>query len=160
MLVGDSAYPLKNWLIMPFSNRGCLLPEKRCFNENLCAMGSVIKRVFGLLKGCWRLLLKTIEQSHTSIPRSVTAAHVLHNVCMIQGDSFDDDNDRPPLDNQNDVTQTKDDEAQNRSAMCQPMLDYLLSQGVFQSSHLPHCTIGRTVIQWRDNVFLYKTHIY
>ena len=34
MLVGDSAYPLKNWLIKPFSNRGCLSPQKRCFMKN------------------------------------------------------------------------------------------------------------------------------
>ena len=34
MLVGDSAYPLKNWLIKPFSNRGCLSPQKRRFMKN------------------------------------------------------------------------------------------------------------------------------
>lgn len=64
MLVGDSAYPLKKWLIKPFSNRGRLSPQKRRFNEKLRAMRSVIERAFGLLKGRWRLLLKMIEQSH------------------------------------------------------------------------------------------------
>ena len=127
MLVADSAYPLKNWLIKPFSNRGHLLPQKRRFNEKLSAMRSVIEREFGSLKGHWRLLLKKIEQSHTSVPRSVTAACVLHNFCIMQGDSFDDDDDRPPLDNQNDAD--KDDETQDGSASPQAMLDYLLSQG-------------------------------
>ena len=128
MLVGDSAYPLKNWLIKPFSNRGRLSPQKRRFNEKLSAMRSVIERAFGLLKKRWRLLLKKIEQSHTSVPRSVTAACVLHNFCVMQGDSFDDDNDRPSLDDQNDADE--DDEAQDGSATRQTMLDYLLSQGV------------------------------
>lgn len=68
MLAGDSAYPLKNWLIKPFSKRGCLSPKKRRFNEKLSAMRSVIERAFGLLKGRWRLLLKKIVQSHTSVP--------------------------------------------------------------------------------------------
>ena len=82
----------KKWLMKPFSNRGRLSPQKRRFNEKLSAMRSVIERAFGLLKGRWRLLLKKIEQSHTSVPRSVTAAFVLHNFCVMQGDSFDDDN--------------------------------------------------------------------
>ena len=128
MLVGDSAYPVKNWLMKPFSNRGRLSPQKRRFNEKLSAMRSVIERAFGLLKGRWRLLLKKIEQSHTSVPRSVTAACVLHNFCAMQGDSFDDDNNRPPLDDQNDADE--DDEAQDGPATRQTMLDYLLSQGV------------------------------
>ena len=117
----------KKWLMKPFSNRGRLSPQKRRFNEKLSAMRSVIERAFGLLKGRWRLLLKKIEQSHTSVPRSMTA-FVLHNFCVMQGDSFDDDNNRPPLDDQNDADE--DDEAQDGSATRQTMLDYLLSHGV------------------------------
>ena len=128
MLVGDSAYPLKNWLIKPFPNRGHLSPQKRRFNKKLSAMRSVIEMAFSLLKGRWRLLLKKIEQSHTSVPRRVTAACVLHNFCVMQGDSVDDDEDRPPPDDQNDADE--DDEAQDGSATRQTMLDYLLSQGV------------------------------
>ena len=58
----------------------------------------------------------------------MTAACVLHNFCVMQGDSFDDDNDCPPLDDQNDADE--DDEAQDGSATRQTMLNYLLSQGV------------------------------
>jgi len=47
---------------------------------------------------------------------------------ILQEDSFDDDDDRPPPDDQNDADE--DDEAQDRSATRQIMLDYLLSQGV------------------------------
>ena len=50
MLVGDSAYPFKNWLIKPFSNRGHLSPQKKRFNKKLSAVRSVIERAFGLLK--------------------------------------------------------------------------------------------------------------
>ena len=46
----------------------------------------------------------------------------------MQGDSFDDDDDRSPPDDQNDVD--KDNEAQDESATRQTMLDYLLSRGV------------------------------
>ena len=46
----------------------------------------------------------------------------------MQGDSFDDDDDRPSPDDQNDADE--DDEAQDGSATRRTMLDYLLSQGV------------------------------
>ena len=59
MLVGDSAYPLKKWLIKPFSNRGHLSPQKRRFNKTLSAMRSVIERPFGLLKERWRVVLQS-----------------------------------------------------------------------------------------------------
>ena len=52
----------------------------------------------------------------------------LHNFCILQGDSFDDDNDCPSPDDQNDADE--DDEAQDGSATRQTMLDCLLSQGV------------------------------
>lgn len=91
-------------------------------------MRSVIERAFGLLKGRWRILLKKIKQSHTTVPRSVTAACVLHNFCIMQGDAFDEDEDRPPPDDQNDAGD--DDEAQDGSATRQTVLDYLVFQGV------------------------------
>lgn len=90
-------------------------------------MRSVIERAFGLLKGRWRLLLKKIEQRQTTVPRSVTAACVLHKFCIMQGDAFDADDDRPPPVDQNDADD--DDAAQDGSATRQTMLDYLLFQG-------------------------------
>lgn len=54
----------------------------------------------------------------------------------MQGDSFDDDDELPPPNDQNDAGE--DDEAQDGSATCQTMLDYLVSQGVLYLSH-SHC---------------------
>ena len=62
------------------------------------------------------------------MPLSVTAACALHNFCIIQGDSFDDDNECPLLDDQNDSDD--DDDAQDGSATCQTMPDYLVTEGV------------------------------
>lgn len=68
MIVGDSAYPLKNWLIKPFSNREHLLPQERRLNVKLSAMRSKIERAFGLFKERSRLLLIKVVESHTSLP--------------------------------------------------------------------------------------------
>ena len=47
---------------------------------------------------------------------------------MLQGDSFDDDDDRPPR--VDPIDADEDDEAQDGSATRQTMLDYLLFHGV------------------------------
>lgn len=128
MLVSDSAYPLKNWLLKPFSNRGHLSHQKKRFNAKLSAMRSVVERAFGMLKGRWRALLKRIEQDHTSVQRTVTAACVLHNFCLLHGDTFDDDENRsPPDDPDNDDDDDNDpiDGASTRQAL----LDFLVTQG-------------------------------
>ena len=65
-------------------------------------------RVFGLLKGHWRASLKKIEQHHVSVARTVTAACILQNVRIVQGDAFDEDKNRLAPDDEGD-----DDEAQD-----------------------------------------------
>ena len=90
MLVGDSAYPLSSWLIKPFPYRANLLQHEKKFNQKLSAMRAVVERAFGLLKGRWRITAKKNEQYYTTVKRTVTAACVLHNFCLLQGDSYDD----------------------------------------------------------------------
>ena len=125
MLVGDSAYPLKNWLLKPFSNRGHLSHQKKRFNAKLSTMRSVVERAFSMLKGLWRALLKKIEQDHTSVQRTVTAACVLHNFCLLHGDTFDDENWPPPDDPDDD----DDDDPIDGASTRQALLDFLVTQG-------------------------------
>ena len=58
--------------------------------------------------------------------RTVTAACILHNFCITQGDVFDDENCQPPNDDDDD----DDEAAQDGSSARQAMLDYLATQGV------------------------------
>ena len=50
-----------------------------------------IERVFGILKGRWRILLKRIDMPLWNIPDIVTAYLCLHNLCIIYGKEFDFD---------------------------------------------------------------------
>lgn len=59
--------------------------------------------------------------------RTVTAACILHNFCITQGDVFDDDENRQPPDDDDD---DDDGAAQDGSSARQAMLDYLAAQGV------------------------------
>ena len=73
-LAGDSVYPLTNWLMKPFPDRGRLTAEQRKFNLKFSALRCVVERAFGMLKSRWRIILKKIEQKTTSLKRTVIAA--------------------------------------------------------------------------------------
>ncbi|CAH3128094.1 unnamed protein product [Pocillopora meandrina] len=77
LIIGDSAYPLLKWLVKPYPSRGHLTPDEREFNEKLSAARSVVERVFGMLKGRWRLLLKEVEQQTRTLSK-LFLLHVFH----------------------------------------------------------------------------------
>ena len=87
IIAADSAYPLSSFIIKPFSNRRRLSETQVRFNKRFSALRSVIERAFGMLKNRWRLLLKLNEQKLDNVVRSITAACVLHNICIINDDS-------------------------------------------------------------------------
>ena len=61
LLAGDSAYPLTNWLMKPFPDRGRLTAEQSKLNLKFRALRCVVERTFGMLKSRWRIILKKIE---------------------------------------------------------------------------------------------------
>ena len=78
LIIGASAYPLLKWLIKQNPNRGHLPPDEREFNKKLSAARSVVERASGMLKGCWHLLLKKVEQQTRTLSKTVLAACILH----------------------------------------------------------------------------------
>ena len=42
-----------------------------------------------MLKGCWHLLLKKVEQQTRTLSKTVLAACILHNICIDHGDLYD-----------------------------------------------------------------------
>lgn len=80
---------------------------------------------FGLLKSRWRILFKKNEQDLSNVARTVTAALLMHNFCILNNDDFDDEiNDE----NDNDVSDNQIcNEARNvRNAIC----DHLVQQNI------------------------------
>ena len=61
LIVGDSAYPLKRWLFCPFKDNGALNREQKKFNEELSKARIVSEHAYGLRKGRWRVLQKTVR---------------------------------------------------------------------------------------------------
>lgn len=89
-LIGDSAYPNKNYLITPFKNFGNLSQRQKLFNRKLSSSRVKIEQAFGLLFGRFRRLKKMYLKRTDKIPLYVLAACILHNLCIIQKDEIDE----------------------------------------------------------------------
>ncbi|CAH3165783.1 unnamed protein product, partial [Porites lobata] len=54
LIVGDTAYPNKTWLIRPFKDNGGLTRDQRNFNREVSKARIVSEHAFGMTKGRWR----------------------------------------------------------------------------------------------------------
>lgn len=89
-IIGDAAYPAKEWLLTPYRDNGHLNPRQKNYNTCLSSKRQVIERTFALLKGRFRRLKYIHQQTLHEVCQTVLAACILHNVCLLQGDHLED----------------------------------------------------------------------
>ncbi|CAG2251641.1 unnamed protein product [Mytilus edulis] len=89
-LLGDAAYPLKSWLMRPFSDFGNLTYEQKTFNYKHSSTRMVVEGSFGRLKGRWRCLLKRLDVATVRVPYVVCSCCTLHNFCEVHGDGINE----------------------------------------------------------------------
>jgi len=78
-LVGDEAFPLKEYLLRPYSGRGGLTKKKNIFNYRLSRARRIIENTFGILACQWRVLRKPIIAKVETVEKIVQAIVCLHN---------------------------------------------------------------------------------
>lgn len=89
-IIGDSAYPLKDWLVTPFKDNGSLNSNQISFNVIHSSTRMVVENAFGLLKGRFRRLLHFNESTNLEVCTNViVAACVLHNICINEKDDYE-----------------------------------------------------------------------
>ncbi|XP_060557268.1 LOW QUALITY PROTEIN: uncharacterized protein LOC132717730 [Ruditapes philippinarum] len=88
-IIGDGAYPLKNWLITPYRDNGHLRINQRRFNRALSSARQCVERAMHFLKGRFRRLQKLYCHNIEDICKVVLAACVLHNLCILCEDKIE-----------------------------------------------------------------------
>lgn len=81
-IVGDAAYPLLQWLLVPYRDNGRLTHVQKNFNFVHSSTRCTVERAFALLKGRWRRL-KYLDMKHMQdIAEVVMTCCVFHNICL------------------------------------------------------------------------------
>ena len=59
-------------------------------NYRLSRARMVVENAFGHLKGRWRCLLKRTDAATEDVPTIISACRVIHNICEVHKEQFDD----------------------------------------------------------------------
>lgn len=85
IILADSAYPLKEWLITPF--RGVPQGPQTTFNSSHIKTRMVVEQAFGIIKKRFYILSTGIRfRKMQDASKIILACFVLHNLCIQHGD--------------------------------------------------------------------------
>ena len=81
LLLGDSAYPLTPYMMIPYPHPPNSANRGR-FNRALCKARCAIERTIGVWKRRFPCLSRGMRCKNTRVPDIITATAVLHNLCI------------------------------------------------------------------------------
>ena len=90
LILGDSAYPLQDWLQKPFSQGSGLTPQQVHFKNCLSMDRVVVENAFGRLKGRFKCIAKRLDLRVDNCVLVVSACCTLHNYCELSQQTFDE----------------------------------------------------------------------
>lgn len=89
-ILGDAAYSIQKYVMVPFKDNGHLTRAQITYNTTLSQARMMVERTIGLLKGRFRSLLDILPMRRTDlIPKYICACCILHNICLIRNDWID-----------------------------------------------------------------------
>ncbi|XP_064469627.1 uncharacterized protein LOC135384349 [Ornithodoros turicata] len=87
-IVGDEAFPLRTFLMRPYSRRAASEHHHKIFNYRLSRARRLIENAFGILANRWRILRRPFKAKRENVERIVKACVVLHNFVMKTSSMF------------------------------------------------------------------------
>ena len=90
-MLGDAAYPLREYLITPYRDYGNLTSQQKTFNKKHCQTRVKIENCFGLLKQRFRQLTRLDFFTVKRMCKFVLACCVIHNLCIAEGDLWEEE---------------------------------------------------------------------
>lgn len=78
-VVGDNAFPMRQWLQKPFPHRGLTRPQRN-YNYRLSRARRVVENAFGMWANRFRVFLTTIQLRTETVEKLVLAGCILHNM--------------------------------------------------------------------------------
>jgi len=89
-LLGDAAYGIQKYIMVPFRDNGHLTETEIKYNKIHSSSRMIIERSLGLLKGRFRSILDTLPMSRTDlIAKYIVVCCILHNICLLHNDMID-----------------------------------------------------------------------
>ena len=82
-ILGDDAFPLKLWLMRPYSSHSMELKEM-VFNYRIRRVRTVVENPFGMLMSRFRIFQRQLQQELPMVNRVLMACIVLHNLLRIR----------------------------------------------------------------------------
>lgn len=82
VLIADEAYPLREYLMKPFSKKKTVGEAEDMYNTRLSSARKTIECAFGILYAKWRFLSGIIETTPDSADLQIKAACLLHNIII------------------------------------------------------------------------------
>lgn len=92
-ILGDSAYPLRNYLLTPYRDYGNLTESEKIYNQKFSQTRVKIENAFGLLKSRFRQLIRLDFHEVETMGKFVIACCALHNLCIERNDPFEVEDD-------------------------------------------------------------------
>ena len=98
LLLGDSGYPIKPWLMVPFRNPET--PAQQQFNKIFTKERVIIERCFGQLKKRFPMLAGVVRVAIKQVPKFIVACVVLHNISKYLHDNLPEEINPEPIVNE------------------------------------------------------------
>nr|XP_050050091.2 putative nuclease HARBI1 [Dermacentor andersoni] len=112
-ILGDAAYPSREFLMTPIRDYGSLNASDKAFSTKLSSTRVLIENAFGQLKGRFRQLQRLDLMTVESMSKFILACCVLPNICIDNGESF-----HSPLEDMRLSSQVNNDQSPTADEVC------------------------------------------